>query len=168
MVWRIDARLRKMFGRQRLSRYRAPITLVVYSLLSLLVGHAALAHPGRLACLIGALLAGAALSLLGIRHTQFEKRPGQGPVYTPHAHLGVAVSGLFLARLAWRVAEVYWLTPAVARGTAEFMGSATTVGAFGLLAGYSLGYAVALARWRAAVLRAKRERGGAEGSDGEG
>jgi len=29
IVWRIYARLRKMFGRQRLSRYRALITLAV-------------------------------------------------------------------------------------------------------------------------------------------
>ena len=166
IVWRIYARLRKMFGRQRLSRYRAPITLAVYSLLSLWVAHAALANPGRVGWLIGSLLAGAALSLLGIRLTQFEARRGEGLFYTPNAHLGFALSALFLARIAWRVAEVYWLTPAVPRGTAEFMGSATTVGAFGLLAGYSLGYAVALAHWRAAVLRAKRERDRADGADG--
>lgn len=125
IVWRIYARLRKMFGRQRLSRYRAPITLAVYSLLSLWVAHAALANPGRVGWLIGSLLAGAALSLLGIRHTQFEARRGEGLFYTPNAHLGFALSALFLARIAWRVAEVYWLTPAVPRGTAEFMGSAT-------------------------------------------
>ena len=166
IVWRIYARLRKMFGRQRLSRYRAPITLAVYSLLSLWVAHAARANPSQVGWLIGSLLAGAALSLLGVRHTQFEARRGEGLFYTPNAHLGFALSALFLARIAWRVAEVYWLTPAVPRGTAEFMGSAPTVCAFGLLAGYSLGYAVALARWRAAVLRAKRERDRADGADG--
>jgi hypothetical protein len=38
------------------------------------------------------------------------------------------------------------------------MGSPATVGAFGLLAGYFLGYAIGLARWRASVFRAKRLR----------
>jgi hypothetical protein len=38
------------------------------------------------------------------------------------------------------------------------MGSPTTVVAFGLLAGYFIGYAIGLARWRASVLRAKRLR----------
>lgn len=36
IVWRIYARLRKMFGRQRLSRYRALITLAVLWLTGLL------------------------------------------------------------------------------------------------------------------------------------
>jgi hypothetical protein len=44
---------------------------------------------------------------------------------------------------------VYWLAPSLPRDATEFMGSPATVGAFGLLAGYFLGYAVGLAGWRA-------------------
>jgi hypothetical protein len=47
ITWRVYARFRKLVGRQRLSRYRAPITLSIYSLLSVLVAYAALEHPGR-------------------------------------------------------------------------------------------------------------------------
>jgi hypothetical protein len=51
---------------------------------------------------------------------------------------------------------VYWLAPSLPRDATEFMGSPATVGAFGLLAGYFLGYAVGLAGWRASVFRASQ------------
>ena len=69
---RAYARLRKLVGRQRLSKYRAPITLAIYALLSSLVAHASLAHPGRIWWCLGSLLAGVALSRFGLRHTRFE------------------------------------------------------------------------------------------------
>ena len=101
------------------------------------------------------------MSQFGLRRTKFEATRA-GLFYTPNAHLGLALSALFLARIAYRIVEVYVLTPLVPRGTAEFMGSSATVIAFGLLAGYYLGYAVGLARWRASVLRAKRLREAAQ------
>jgi cytochrome b561 len=158
VVWRLVARFKKLVGRQRLSKYRAPVTLAIYSLLSLAVGYASLAHPGRVGWLIASLLAGGALAVfVGIRHTRLEATTN-GLFYTPHAHLGMALYVLFVARIVYRVAEVYWLAPSLPRDTTEFMGSPATVGAFGLLAGYFLGYAVGLARWRASVFRAKRLR----------
>lgn len=157
IVWRVYARLRKMVGRQRLSRYRAPITLTLYSLLSCLVAYATLAHPDRVWWLAGSLLAGAALSQFGIRHTKFEPTH-DGLFYTPNAHLGFALSALFVARIVYRIVEVYFLASSLPRSTGEFMGSPTTVVAFGLLAGYFIGYAIGLARWRSSVLRAKRPR----------
>ena len=157
ITWRVYARFRKLVGRQRLSRYRAPITLSIYSLLSLLVAYAAFEHPVRVLWLAASLLAGLALSIVGIRHTTFEATPG-ALFYTPNAHLGVVLLALFVARIAYRLVEVYFLAPSLPRGTTEFMGSPTTVVAFGLLAGYFIGYAFGLARWRASVLRAKRLR----------
>jgi len=161
IVWRVYARFRKVIGRQRLSRYRAPVTLVLYSLLSALVADATLAHPGRVWWFAGSLLAGAALSLAGIRHTKFEATR-EGLFYTPNAPLGLALFALFVARIVYRVVEVYVLAPSLPRSTVEFMGSTTTVVAFGLLAGYFIGYAAGLARWRGSVLRTKRRREAAQ------
>ena len=81
--------------------------------------------------------------------------------YTPNAHLGIALSLLFVARLAYRFVEVFVIAPAAPRSGAEFAQSPLTLAVFGLLAGYYISYAIGLVRWRARVFRAKwaREEG---------
>ena len=46
---------------------------------------------------------GALLALLGLRHTQFQSTP-EGRFYTPHTYIGLTVTVLFLARLAYDIA----------------------------------------------------------------
>jgi hypothetical protein len=162
IAWRVYARFRRMIGRQRLSGVRPWITLTIYSLLVLAVASAALAHSQRLWWLAGSLLLGVALAVVGLRFTKFEAVRGVGLFYTPNAHIGLALSLLFVARIAYRLLEVYVLAPALPRSSTEFMGSLATVLVFGLLAGYYLGYAVGLVRWRLAVLTAKRLREAAQ------
>ena len=157
IAWRVYARFRRMVGRQRLSRIRPWVTLVLFPLLVVLLASASLAAPQRLAWLVLGLAAGAALGVLGLRHTRFEPAP-EGLFYTPNAHLGIALSLLFLARILYRGVELYVVYPAAPGGAPEFANSALTLAVFGLLAGYYIAYAAGLVRWRGRVMRARRLR----------
>lgn len=161
LAWRAYARFRRMVGRQRLSRVRPWITLTVFTLLILLLGFAARAHVERLHWLAGGLGAGCLLGIFGLRKTRFEPTP-KGLFYTPNVHLGIALSLLFVARIVYRLVEVYALEPALSHGMEDFASSSPTLAVFGLLAGYYIAYAVGLARWRFRVLRAKRQREAAQ------
>ena len=156
IAWRMYSRVRRMVGRQRLSRVRPWITLAIFPLLVLMLGSLSIAHPVNLALLAAGLACGGALAVYGLRRTKFEPTP-HGLFYTPNAHLGIALSALFLARIGYRMWEIYSMGPA-AGGNADFGRSPLTLAVFGLLAGYYIGYAVGLVRWRAQVMRRKRER----------
>ena len=150
IIWRVYSRIRRMVGRQRLSKIRPWITLTIFPLIILMLALAAFRHPERLALLAVGLAVGVALSIYGLRRTKFEVTP-QGYFYTPNAHLGIALSLLFVARLAYRFVEIYLLNPTIPRDMQEFGRSPLTLAVFGLLAGYYIGYAVGLVRWRASA-----------------
>src|SRR4051812_31800070 len=150
IAWRIYSRVRRMVGRQRLSRVRPWVTLVVFPLVVALLCAASLSHPERLWLLGAALCTGALLGVFGLRKTKFEATP-QGLFYTPNAHLGIALSVLFLARIAYRLLEVFVLQPHLPHGGEDFARSPLTLAVFGLLAGYYMAYAVGLVRWRVSV-----------------
>ena len=155
VAWRVYSRVRRMVGRQRLSKWRARITLTIFPLVCLMLGIGVLAHPERLAIFVAALGAGGALSVYGLRKTSFEAVPGL-LYYTPNAHLGIALSLLFLGRVVYRALEIYSMPAGAATG-ADFARSPLTLAVFGLLAGYYMGYAVGLLRYRRRVLRAKAQ-----------
>jgi len=155
--WRIYALFRRMVGRQRLSRVRPWIMLAIFPTLIVLLGVAAHAHPDRLWWLAGGLGLGALLGIFGLRKTRFEATK-KGLFYTPNAHLGIALSLLFVARIGYRLVEVYAIEPTLPHGMDDFARSPLTLAVFGLLAGYYISYAVGLVRWRFGVLRAKRQR----------
>lgn len=158
VAWRVYVRFRRALGRQRLSKYRAPVTLVIFPALVVLVAVPSWRHPVNLALFAVALCCGAGLGVFGLSRTRFEAIAGKGLFYTPNAHLGVALALLFVARLAYRFFEIFVLSPSAQRSSAEFAQSPLTLSVFGLLAGYYITYAMGLARWRAKVLRAKRRR----------
>lgn len=157
ILWRVYSRVRRLVGRQRLSRIRPWITLAVFPILLLLLGWLAYPRLEPLAWLGGGLAGGALLALYGLRRTRFEPTR-EGLFYTPNAHLGIALSLLFIGRIAYRVIEVAVLGHP--NGAVDFAQSQITLSIFGLLAGYYIAYAIGLVRWRFAVLRAKREREG--------
>jgi hypothetical protein len=157
LAWRAYARFRRMVGRQRLSRIRPWITLTIFPALVVLLGLGAHAHVERLGWLAAGLALGALLGVFGLSRTRFEPTR-QGLFYTPNAHLGIALSLLFIARIVYRLVEVYAIDPGVPHGLDDFARSALTLAVFGLLAGYYIAYAIGLVRWRLRVLRAKRER----------
>lgn len=157
LAWRIVVRFRRASGRQRLSRYRGPITLTLYSLLVGAVALANLRDPLHLLGFACALAVGGALAAFGLMRTQFEPTR-KGLYYTPHRPIGISLAVLFVARLAYRFIEVYAIDTAAPRSFAEFAHSPLTLGAFGLLVGYYSWYTLGLVRWRHCVLRAKRQR----------
>ena len=156
-LWRMYSRVRRLIGRQRLSRVRPWITLAIFPLLIVLLAWLTSAQPGRLAFLAAGAATGVPLGLFGLKHTRFEPTK-QGLFYTPNVHLGIALSLLFLGRIVYRVVEIYALRTALPTDFSGFAVSTLTLCVFGLLAGYYMTYAVGLVRWRARVLAAKRER----------
>jgi hypothetical protein len=157
LAWRVYSRFRRMVGRQRLSRVRPWITLAIFPMLVLLLTFASLTHPQRLGWLGAGLALGAALGVYGLRRTRFEPTP-EGFFYTPNAHLGIALSLLFVGRILYRLVEVHAFEPAGPAATQDFVRSPLTLAVFGLLAGYYIAYAIGLVRWRSRVLREKRMR----------
>ena len=147
ILWRVYSRVRRMVGRQRLSKVRPWITVVVFPMIVALLLLATLTHPERLAWLAAGLAGGALLGVYGLRKTRFEATP-QGLFYTPNAHLGIALSLLLVGRIAYRFIEVYALDPGIAHTPQDFARSPLTLSVFGLLAGYYIAYAIGLIRWR--------------------
>jgi hypothetical protein len=147
IAWRLYSRFRRLVGRQKLSRVRPWVTLVIFPLLLLALALAAARNPLALGALVGAVVIGALLGIYGLRHTRFEAT-AEGWFYTPNAHLGIALSLLFFARIAYRFIVVGALglnSPDALHGIS---GSPLTLGVFGVLAGYYVCYAIGLLRWR--------------------
>lgn len=156
-AWRVYRRFRRMVGRQRLSKFRLRVTLAIYPTLLVLLCFAARTHPERFWWLGVGVAFGSLLGLFGLKKTRFEPTP-KGLFYTPHAHLGIALSLLFVARIVYRLFEVHVMEPTTPRGMSDFARSPLTLAVFGLLAGYYITYAIGLMRWRLRILRAKRKR----------
>lgn len=158
LVWRMHARVRRLVGRQRIGRIRPWITLILFPLILGLLSLAAFApphpQPHKLAWLALGLAAGAALSLYGLRRTDFEATR-EGLFYTPHAPLGVVLSVLFIARIAWRIGELLIVGPVQ---NAEFTMSPWTLAPVGMFAGYFMGYSAGLIRWRLRYFAQKKAR----------
>jgi hypothetical protein len=149
--WRVYSRVRRMVGRQRLSGVRPWITLVVFPLILLLLAWDAAAHPGRLAVSAVGVALGVVLGHVGLARTRFEATP-QALYYTPNAHLGIALSLLFIGRIVYRVLEVTVFAPHLPHGMDDFARSPLTLAVFGLMAGYYVRYAIGLLRWRRSVV----------------
>jgi hypothetical protein len=152
IVWRLYSRIRRSIGRQTLSKVRPWITLGVFPLLIVLLGWSAHARPTLLWALAGGIAGGVALGVYGISKTKFEVTP-QGMFYTPNAHIGIALSVLFVGRVIYRMVTLYSMDPLAQQALGDFAASPLTLGIFGLLAGYYVAYAVGLVRWRASVDR---------------
>jgi hypothetical protein len=145
--WRMYSRLKRMVGRQRMSTVRAWLTVGFFPLLIALLFVRSLAHPASALALAGGLAAGVALAAYGLRRTKFERTP-LGWFYTPNAHVGIALSLLLVARVSYRVAQMYFFAQAARTDSIAFLGSPLTLIIFGMLAGYYVAYAIGLLRWR--------------------
>lgn len=166
LAWRMHSRFRKLVGRQRLSPVRPWITLVLYGLILSLLGWFALRAGVMPWGLPLGLLVGGALSIHGLRVTTFEPTP-QGIYYTPHTGLGIALSLLFVGRIAYRVYEVYVAGSHPEFAGADFFHSIWTLLLFGFLAGYYMGYAIGLLRYRFRRLKMRAERLAAQSAESE-
>jgi hypothetical protein len=99
-------RLRRSFGRQILSPKRMTIRIVLLAVAGCGVAIAAPKSMDFLGAMLSGIAAGAALGYWGANHTRFENFRGVLN-YVPHTYTGIAVSLLFLGRLAYRLVELY-------------------------------------------------------------
>lgn len=67
IAWRMYARVRKLVGRQRLSKIRPWITLAIFPLILVALGFLSREHIDRLSYLLGGLVIGAGLAVYGLK-----------------------------------------------------------------------------------------------------
>ena len=146
IAWRLYARFRRMVGRQRYRPWRTAITLTLFPVIILLVGLGASANPTALEGLAGGLALGIVLGVVGLKLTRYEATP-LGRYYTPNAHIGIALSLLFAARIVWRSIELRSMGAGLSDHAPDFARSTLTLLVFGVLAGYYITYAAGLVRW---------------------
>lgn len=102
VFWRLYARTRRMFGRQRILPRRMIARIAILAVLGLALLFTAVQDPWNLADLLGGAACGALLARLALRHTQFANTP-EGSFYTPHTYIGLIVTVAFLGRLFYDV-----------------------------------------------------------------
>ena len=149
IAWRMYARIRRTIGRQRLSAVRPWLTLAIFPLLIALLALATRSLPLAEASLACGVAIGIGLGVLGLRLTRFEAS-ADGVYYTPSAHLGVLLSTLLLARIAYRF--LVGVLPGSTLGAPPPSASALTPLTLLLvstLAGYYCVYAIGLLCWAA-------------------
>jgi hypothetical protein len=106
VVFAVYRRLRRSFGRQLLRPARMTVRIVVLAVIGCALLPMALRSVQFLTAeLLGAAL-GIGLGVWGARRTRFLMDGGRLH-YVPHTHAGIAVSLLFLGRLAFRVVQGY-------------------------------------------------------------
>ena len=148
IAWRVYRKVRRMVARQRLKPVRAWLTLIFFPLLLALLVLTAWAAPMNLAALLGGGVLGGALGVYGLRLTRFETTPS-GLFYTPNVHLGIALSVLFIGRIAYRFIEM--AVSGLPTGSAtphDFARNPLTLAIFATLAVYYCAYAAGLLAWR--------------------
>jgi hypothetical protein len=107
VVFMVYRRLRRSFGRQLLSKKRMGIRIAVLALIGCAVAATvAFKSMAFFGAMILGIAAGVALGLWGANRTRFEKVGGVLN-YVPHTYTGIAVSLLFLGRLAYRLVALY-------------------------------------------------------------
>jgi hypothetical protein len=140
-AWSIYRRVRRNIGRQPLRPRRAITSLTILSLVSVLIVGMYLQNVNLPLGFGGGLLLGALLGLVGLRLTRFETT-ADGHFYRPNTHIGIALSILFIGRIAYRLIVLSDATNA-AHHPPPFQ-SALTFFIFGLTVGYYLVYQTGL------------------------
>jgi hypothetical protein len=147
IVWRVYSRVRRLVGRQRLSPLRSWIQIVFFAILILALLAGSLAHPVRSVSELTGVGLGIALAIYGLRLTAFEDT-AQGRFYTPNRHIGLALSSLFVGRLAYKLIAGYTHSAGFTQPPVDLVKSPMTLFIVGTLAGYYAAYAIGLLRWR--------------------
>ena len=150
IVWRLYSRIRRMVSRQKLSNVRPWFTICLFTWLLGMLLFASSSRPDHLAAMAGGVALGIGLGVYGHRLTKFEQTPA-GLFYTPSAHLGIALSFLFIGRIVYRLVQFYLSSSPLVWTPNDVSGSSLTLLIFGILAAYYVTYAIGLLRWRYSV-----------------
>lgn len=149
LAWRVYRRTRRLIGQQRSRLWRHVTSVIVLPLLLALIGAGAwLANRDAALALAGGIATGVALAIWGLRLTRFEHNE-HGWFYTPNARIGIALSALLVARIAWRLFELAPQIGTNMRGASQdAMRSPLTLLIIGTLLAYYAAYGAGLVRWR--------------------
>ena len=94
-------RMRRYFGRQRWQPRRTVFRVVLLSFVAIMLAWLAVVLPHVAVGMAGGALAGFALGLLALRHTQVEMHEGRVS-YVPNPWIGGVLAVPLVGRLAWR------------------------------------------------------------------
>jgi len=147
VVWRVYTRVRRLVGSQKFSAVRSWISASLFPVLLITLFAGTLAHPLRSFSQLAGVVIGVALGVYGLRLTKFEVLE-EGRFYTPNAHIGIALSLLFVGRVLYKVIHAYMSTAGFTEPPSEIVKSPLTLLIIGTLAGYYATYAIGLLRWR--------------------
>jgi hypothetical protein len=137
-MWR---RVRRTFGPQPIQRKRMMLRMGLFALAGVFIAATGLLNLHLLEGLLGGVLAGAALGLLGLKLTRFERNAAGADVYIPNPWIGGVLTVLLLGRLIWHFAVLGTQAGAAAAPTApQFGNSPLTLLVFGLMIGYYIAY----------------------------
>lgn len=103
-------------------------------------------HPSQSAAELLGVGIGIGLAVYGLRTTTFEPTPS-GLYCTPNVHIGIALSLLLVACVAYRFVQSYFSTAGFTEPPTSFVRSALTLLIVGTLAGYYAWYAFGLLLW---------------------
>jgi hypothetical protein len=147
-VFLIYRRFRRSFGQQLLRPVRMHARIVLLLVVGGLLMPIAFSSVQFLGALLAGVAAGVALAAWGAARTRFVRVADQ-LYYVPHTYTGIAVSFLFLGRLAYRLVQAYGGThanPALAAAAShsrfggDMVRSPLTLGLFFVLMGYYVCY----------------------------
>jgi hypothetical protein len=140
VIWR---RVRSHFGRQPIRRKRMITRIAIFAALGALMALGGLHNPRLLEGLLGGVLLGAALGLLGLRLTRFERAADGSDGYIPSPWIGGLLTALLIGRLGYRFLVVMPQMAQVDASAHTLPGignSPLTLLVFGLLVGYYVAY----------------------------
>jgi hypothetical protein len=156
IVLAVYRRLRRSFGRQPLRQGRMVFRIVLLSVVALLLAPTALRSSAFAAAAAVGLTGGVLLAVFGASRTRFESIGAQR-YYVPHTYTGIAVSLLFIGRVAYRLLQAYGVAHGAGAagahaGPAGYVSSPLTLGLFYVLAGYYV-YYLSFILWKSKHLK---------------
>jgi hypothetical protein len=163
VAWRVYRRVRRLVGRQKFSAFRSWLSAVLFPVLICLLAVGAFEHLLPALSESCGVALGVGLGLYGLRLTRYEDTP-EGRFYTPSAHIGIALSLLFVARVAYKLIHAYTATASFTQPPADMVRSPLTLFMVGTLAGYYATYAVGLLWWNHRVKAQAELKGPARGA----
>jgi len=150
ILWRLYSRYRRLVSRQKSRAWRHWTAAIFFSSILALLAVTSLVHPMAEVALGGGIVIGVVLSHFGLRSTRFESTP-EGFYFTPNARIGIALSLLLVARIAYRFYEMSMMQITARSGQMQdFTRSPLTLALVGMLLAYYTAYAIGLLRWRRA------------------